>query len=487
MKKITIDPITRLEGHGKIDIFVNDANEVENAYLEIPELRGFEKFCEGRPVEELPRIVPKICGVCPGVHHIASTKAVDMVFGVKPTETAKKLRQIFYQAHNIHSHIAHFYALAAPDFVVGVDADKASRNILGVIGKVGVEVGKKVIEARAKAQKIQAMLAGHQTHVVMGLPGGVSKKLTKEEREEIKKYAAELLEFAKFTNKIFEDVVLKNKAYVDLILSDTYEVNLNSMGLVDENNKMNMYDGKVRVIDTDGKELYKFAETEYLDYIAEHVEPWTYLKFPYLKKIGWKGFTEGAGTSLTMVAPLGRLNAADGLATPLSQAEYERMYKTLGKKPVTKMLAQHWARVIELLYFAENLCELINDDSILSDDIRNIPQGIKGEGVGIVEAQRGTLIHHYITDEKGIAKKVNIIVATAFNYGAMNLTIKNAAKKLVKKEGKITDKILNMIEMAFRAFDPCFGCATHSLPGSMPLIVKIKNTKGEVIKEIRRD
>ncbi|MCX8092771.1 MAG: Ni/Fe hydrogenase subunit alpha [Candidatus Goldbacteria bacterium] len=487
MKKITIDPITRLEGHGKIDIFVNDADEVENVYLEIPELRGFEKFCEGRPVEELPRIVPKICGVCPGVHHMASTKAVDMVFGVKPTETAKKLRQIFYQAHNIHSHIAHFYALAAPDFIVGVDADKSSRNILGVIAKVGVETGKKVIESRAKAQKIQAMLAGHQTHVVMGLPGGVSKKMTKEEREEAKRYAAELLEFAKFTNKIFEDVILKNKAYVDLILSDTYETNLYSMGLVDENNKMNMYDGKVRVVDTEGKEVYKFKEIEYLDYIAEHVEPWTYLKFPYLKKIGWKGFTDGKGTSLTLVAPLGRLNAADGLTTPLAQAEYERMYKTLGKKPVTKMLAQHWARVIELLYFAENLVELLNDDSILSDDIRNIPQEVKGEGIGIVEAQRGTLIHHYITDEKAMVKKANIIVATAFNYGAMTLTLKNAAKKLAKKEGKIDDKILNMIEMAFRAFDPCFGCATHSLPGTMPLIVKIKNKKGEVIDIIRRD
>ncbi|HPD18847.1 MAG TPA: nickel-dependent hydrogenase large subunit, partial [Candidatus Goldiibacteriota bacterium] len=332
-----------------------------------------------------------------------------------------------------------------------------------------------------------AMLAGHQTHVVMGLPGGVSKKMAKEEREEIKKYADDLLEFAKFTNKIFEDVILKNKEYMDLVLSDTYEVNLYSMGLVDENNKMNMYEGKVRVVDTNGNEVYKFSETEYLDYIAEHVEPWTYLKFPYLKKAGWKGFVEGQGTSLTLVAPLGRLNASEGLTTPLANAEYERMYKTFGKKPVTKVLAQHWARVIELLYFAENLTELIKDDSVLSDDIRNIPQGIKGEGIGIVEAQRGTLIHHYITDEKGIVKKANIIVATAFNYGAMSLTIKNAAKKLVKKEGKITDKILNMIEMAFRAFDPCFGCATHSLPGTMPLIVKVKNKKGEVIDMIRRD
>jgi F420-non-reducing hydrogenase large subunit len=487
MKKITIDPITRLEGHGKIDIFLNDNGQVENAYLEIPELRGFEKFCEGRPVEELPRIVPKICGVCPGVHHMASTKAVDMVYKVTPPPAAIKLRRLFYEAHSIHSHIAHFYALAAPDFVVGPAADKSQRNILGVIEKVGLATGKAVIEARSKAQKIQAMLSGHQTHVVMGLPGGVSKGLNKDEAAQIKTWANELLEFAKLTQKIFEDVVLKNKAYVDLILSEPYKLVTNYMGLVDENNKMNMYDGKVRVVDSTGKEIYKFEPKDYLEYIGEHTEPWTYLKFPFLKKLGWKGLVDGPGSSFATVAPLGRLNAADGMATPLAQVEYDKMYKTLGGKPVHQFLAQHWARVIELLYFAEHLVELANDPEILSDKIRIIPTETPSEGIGIVEAQRGTLIHHYKTDADGIVLKANIIVATSFNYGAMNMAIRNSAKALVKKEGKVTDGILNMVEMAFRAYDPCFGCATHTLYGEMPLIVKVRKSDGEVVEEIRRD
>lgn len=486
MKKITIDPITRLEGHGKIEIFLNDAGQVENAYLQVPELRGFEKFCEGRPAEELPRILPKICGVCPGVHHLASAKAVDMVFGVTPPPAAVKLRELYYEAHNIHSHIAHFYALAAPDFVVGPQADKSKRNILGVVEKVGLATGKAVIEARSNAQKIQKILGGHQTHVVMALPGGVSKGLKKDEAEQIKTWAAGLLDFAVATLKIFEEYVLKNREYVDLILSGPYKLNLNYMGLVDEKNRMNMYDGRVRVVDTLGKEIIKFNPVEYLNHIAEHAEPWTYLKFPYLKEKGWKGFIDGEETSFMQVGPMARLNACDSLGTPLAQEQYERMFKTLGSKPVHYVLAQHWARVIELIYFAEHLNMLANDPEILSDETRVIPQKITGEGTGIVEAQRGTLIHHYKTDSKGMAVSVNIIVATAFNYGPMNMAVRNAAKALVAAHGKVTDGILNMVEMAFRSFDPCFGCATHSLPGEMPLKITLRDKSG-IVEVIRRD
>jgi F420-non-reducing hydrogenase large subunit len=486
MKKITIDPITRLEGHGKIEIFLNDAGQVENAYLQVPELRGFEKFCEGRPAEELPRILPKICGVCPGAHHMASAKAVDEVFGVTPPPAAVKLRELYYEAHNIHSHIAHFYALAAPDFIVGPQADRSKRNILGVVEKVGLATGKAVIEARSNAQKIQKILGGHQTHVVMALPGGVSKRLKKDEAEQIKSWAAGLLDFAVTTLKIFDEYVLKNKGYVDLILSGPFKLKLNYMGLVDEKNRMNMYDGKVRVVDTEGKEILKFKPVEYLNLIAEHTEPWTYLKFPYLKEKGWKGFTDGEGTSFTHVGPTARLNACDGLATPLAQEQYERMFKTLGGKPSHYVLAQHWARVIELVYFAEHLNTLANDPEILSDKIRVIPEKITGEGTGIVEAQRGTLIHHYKTDSKGMVVSVNLIVATAFNYGPMNMGIRNAAKALVAAHGKVTDGILNMVEMAFRSFDPCFGCATHSLPGEMPLKITLRDKNG-IVEVIKRD
>jgi len=487
MKRITIDPITRLEGHGKIEIFLNDEGEVSNVYFQVPELRGFEKFCEGRPVEELPAITAKICGVCPGCHHMASGKAVDAVFGVDPPPTAKKLRELFYMAHFVHSHTAHFYALAAPDFVVGPTAPPSKRNILGVIEKVGKEIGTEVIKQRRFAQEIQALLGGHQTFVVMNIPGGVRRGLNGQERDDIVQKAEGFVEFAKFSLKVFEDFVLKNNDYVNIILNGPYNLKLHSMGLVDANNKVNFYDGKVRVVDTLGKELYKYSPPQYLDYVAEHVEPWSYLKFPFLKKIGWKGFIDGQNSGLYHATPLSRLNAADGMATPLAQIEYDRMYTTLGGKPVHATLAMHWARLIELLYSAERLLELATDPDITGKELRAPLGPIPGEGVGIVEAQRGTLTHHYWTDDKGIVIKVNIIVGTTNNHGAISMSIKKAAEGLIKKGTEVTDGILNMIEMAFRAYDPCFSCATHCIPGQMPIILEIRDASGELLQKLIRN
>ncbi|MFH0895297.1 MAG: Ni/Fe hydrogenase subunit alpha [Bacteroidota bacterium] len=487
MKRYTIDPITRLEGHGKIEIFLNDDGEVDNVYFQVPELRGFEKFIEGRPVEEVPQIVTKICGVCPGCHHMASGKAVDAVFGVQPTSAAKKIRELFYMAHFVHSHIAHFYALGAPDFVVGPTAPKAERNVLGVIAKVGKEIGTEVIKQRRLAQEIQALLGGHQTHVMLNIPGGVRKGLNEEQRADIEVKAKGFIEFAKFSLKIFNDVVLANKDYVDIIVNGPYKLNIYSMGLVDENNKVNFYDGKVRVVDVDGKEYCKYGPNEYRDHIAERVEPWTYLKFPYLKNVGWKGFVEGNDSGVYQATPLSRLNASDGMATPLAQVEYENMYKILGGKPVHNTLAMHWARLIELLYSAENCLILATDPEITSKDLRAPLGDIPGEGVGIVEAQRGTLTHHYWTDKKGIVTKANIIVGTTNNNAAICMSIKKAAQGFIKKGVEVNDGILNLVEMAFRAYDPCFSCATHSLPGKMPMIVNIKDAKGNQLQSIKRD
>ncbi len=487
MKRYTIDPITRLEGHGKIEIFCTDDGDVENVYFQVPELRGFEKFCEGRPVEELSQIVTKICGVCPGCHHMASGKAADAVYGVVPTPTARKLRELFYMAHFVHSHIAHFYALAAPDFVVGPTAKPEERNILGVIAKVGKEIGTEVIKQRRIAQEIQALLGGHQTHVVMNIPGGVRKGLSEEQRQEIVKHAEGFIEFSKFSLKIFNDVVLENKEYVDLIVNGPYALKIHSMGLVDENNKVNFYDGKVRVVDTEGKELCKYAPNEYTEYVEERVEPWSYLKFPYLKKVGWNGFTEGQDSGVYHATPLSRLNAADGMATPLAQEEHDRMYKILGGKPVHSTLTMHWARLVELLYSAEHCLELAQDKEITGTDLRTPLTNIPGEGVGIVEAQRGTLTHHYWTDEKGIVTKVNIIVGTTNNNAAICMSLKKAAQGIIKKGVEVTDGILNMVEMAFRAYDPCFSCATHSLPGKMPLVVNFRDTEGNIIRTAKRD
>lgn len=487
MKRYTIDPITRLEGHGKIEIFCNDDGDVDNVYFQVPELRGFEKFCEGRPVEELSQIVTKICGVCPGCHHMASGKAADKVYGLTPPPTALKLRELFYMAHFVHSHIAHFYALAAPDFVLGPKADPGERNILGVIQKVGKEIGIEVIKQRRLAQEIQALLGGHQTHVVMNLPGGVRKGLTEEQKFDIEEKAEGFIKFAQYSIKLFEDIVLNNNTYVDLILNGPYSLKIHSMGLVDENNHVNFYDGKVRVVDTEGKELYKYKPEEYLDYVEERVEPWSYLKFPYLKKKGWNGFNEGQNSGVYQATPLSRLNAADGMATPLAQKEYDKMFSTLGGKPVHSTLAMHWARLVELLYASEHCLELAQDPEITKDDLRVLPKAIIGEGVGTVEAQRGTLTHHYWTDKKGIVKKVNIIVGTTNNNAAICMSLKKAAQQIIHKGVKVDQGILNMIEMAFRAYDPCFSCATHSLPGNMPLIVNFRELNGNLLRTIKRD
>jgi len=488
MKHIKIDPITRLEGHGRIDIFLDDEGELKECFFVIPELRGFEVFAKGRPVEEMPRITTRICGVCPEAHHMASVKACDDVYKVEIPPTAKKIRELLYSTFFVADHTVHIYALGGPDFIVGPDAPKAERNILGVINKVGLDAGKQVIKLRALAQEIIQMIGGKKIHQVTAIPGGVAKGITEEERQKILGYTQYFIEFAKFTVKVFEDIVLKNREYVDLILSDTYTHKTYYIGLVDENNKVNFYDGKVRVVDPDGNEVCKYSPKEYLDNIAEHIEPWTYLKFPFLKKIGWKGFIDGKESGVYRATPLSRLNASDGMATPLAQEEYERFYETLtgdssGKTPVHFTLATHWARVIELVYSAELANQLAKDPEITSPNIRVIPTATPSEGIGIVEAPRGTLTHHYITDENGIVKYANLIVGTTNNYAAIAMSIKKAAKGLIRKGVEITDGILNRIEMAFRAYDPCLGCATHYF-GERPFILHIYDNDGNLIEVV---
>ena len=486
MQKISIDPITRLEGHGRIDIFLNDAGDVANAYMVIPELRGFEKFAEGRRVEEMNDITPRICGVCPEAHHMAATKACDAVYHVDPPPTAKKLRELFYSAFYVADHTVHFYILAAPDFVLGPDAPPAERNILGLIHKVGVETGTAVIQARGKAMDIIGALGGRKVHPTFGVPGGVAKRITEEERASFEKTAREEVDFALFSIQLFKDVVLKNQGYVDMILSDAFTMQTYYMGMVDANNKTNFYDGKVRVVGPDGMELLKYSPNEYLDVIAERVEPWTYLKFPYLKKIGWKGLEYGKDSGVYQATPLSRLNASDGMATPRAQEAYEEFYATLGGKPVHHTLATHWARLVELLYAAERLLELSTDPDITNPHVRNLPTEKPTEGVGIVEAPRGTLTHHYITDERGIVKKANLIVGTTNNYAPIAISVRKAAQAVIQK-GVVTEGILNRVEMAFRSYDPCFGCATHTLSGQVPLEVRIFDAAGNMKDVLKRE
>ncbi len=483
-REIIIDPITRLEGHGKIVIFLDEAGNAKKAYFQVPELRGFEKFLVGRAVEYAPQITSRICGVCPWAHHTAATKALDDLYKVEPPPAAKMIRELTYNIFMLEDHALHVFYLGGPDFIVGPRAPKAERNILGVIKKVGLETARQVISMRRELREIQTEIGGKVVHPVFGVPGGVVKGISKELQERIIKVANKGVQFAKFTLELFKKLVLSNKEYLDLITSDTYTHRTYYMGLVDENNHVNFYDGKIRIVDPSGNEYAKFDVHDYLKYLAEHVEPWTYVRFTYLRPVGWKGFVDGPESGILCVAPLGRLNAADGMATPLAQEAYEEFYETLGGKPVHHTLATHWARIIEMIYAAERMRELAENPEITSKHIRNLPTETPDVGIGVVEAPRGILIHHYETDERGVIKKANLIVATQNNAARIALSVDKAARSLIR-EGKIDDGLLNMVEMAFRAYDPCHACATHSLPGQIPLLFELRGMDGKIIKTLR--
>jgi F420-non-reducing hydrogenase large subunit len=494
MKRVSIDPITRLEGHGKIEIFLDAEGNVANAYFQVPELRGFEQFCLGRRAEDMPVIMNRICGVCPDAHHLAAVKALDQLFAVEPPPAAKKIRELLYMAFYITDHITHFYALGGVDFLVGPDAPPAERNVLGVIRKVGLDIGKQVLACRSRNHHVIQMLGGRGVHPVAGLPGGWSKPVSADERKEIEAVALENIAFAQFTLKIFHELVLGNPEYRDLICSDVYRHQTYYLGTVDEKNQLNFYDGRLRVVDPEGRELESFLAPHYAEHIRERVEPWTYLKFPYLKNVGWKGFTDGVDSGVYCASPLSRLNVSDGLATSGAQEEFERFYAAFGRKrvggryqPVHHRLATHWARLIEVLYAAEHMLELIRDPEITSPEVRRIPTDIAGVGVGSVEAPRGTLIHHYEADRQGILTKVNLLVGTTNNHAAISMSIKRAAEKLIHAGKVMEEGLLNRIEMAFRLYDPCVSCATHALPGDMRLQVNLRSGAGELLRTFRRD
>ncbi len=481
-KTITIDPVTRLEGHGKISIFLDDAGEVERAYFQVPELRGFEAFVKGRPVEDMPQITSRICGVCPMAHHMAATKALDDVFHVTPPIAARKVRELAYVTFVLEDHLLHYFFLGGPDLIVGPGAPKHLRNILGVIEKLGIDAAKKVIQLRKQLREIVEEIAGKPIHPVFGLPGGVSKLVSAETRTRAQAAAADAITFTSSVLGMFEKDIVP--IYLDLLRSDDYTHRTYYMGMVDERNRLNFYDGDVRVVTPDGKEWQRFRGRQYLDVIAEHTEPWSYVKFCYLRPIGWKGFQDGRGSGVYSVAPLSRLNVVESIATPLAQAALKKYEKEFGGRPVHNTLANHWARLIETLYAAERMQELASDEGVTDTDIRILPQEKPTEGVGIVEAPRGTLIHHYKTDENGLVTSANLIVATQHNAARIAMSVDKAAKALIH-HGDVSDELLNRIEMAFRAYDPCNGCATHAAPGQGTFQINLH--QGNRLIRITRD
>ncbi len=482
-RKISIDPITRLEGHGKIEIYLDKDGEPENAVLQVPELRGFEEFSRGRKGEEMPRITERICGVCPEAHHFASTKALDEAFSTTPPPTALDLRELLYNSYIFADHLLHLFYLGGPDFLVE-DGKKAERNILGVINALGEEAGKKVIKTRRLAHEAIEIIGGHQVHPVTGIPGGLSQGITSEEKEKLISIGESAVDFARETLELFRDKVIGTEKFGSLVDDPEYSLNTYYMSLVDDRGEVTFYDGDIKIIDPTGEEYLKTGTSEALELLEEKVEPWTYVKFPYLKEIGWDDFRTGEDSGVFRVGPLARLNVASGMKTGLAQEEYERYVDHFDGTPVHQTYAYHWARLIEMVQAAERIKKLASKEGLTEDDLRSSTEE-PGEGVGVIEAARGTLIHGYRLDENGLVESSNMIVPTTSNSAALSISIKQAALDALG-DGVSDEQVLNQVEMGFRPYDPCLACATHSVDGGLDVGLDIYDSEGELIKEIER-
>jgi NAD-reducing hydrogenase large subunit len=423
-------------------------------------------------VFEMPLITPRICGICPVSHHLASAKAGDEVLGCPPPRPASLLRELMHMGQIIQSHGMHFFELAGPDLLLGWDADPATRNVVGLL-QANPELTLKAVQLRKFGQEIIHTVGGRRIHPNFAVPGGVNKALKAEDRQAILAGLDEAIATTQLGIQIMKDWASKNMEDINkfAVLKSGY------LGLVTPDNGLELYDGQVRLVDQAGKQLEKFDGRDYLDYIAEHVESWSYLKFPYYKKMGYP-------QGVYRVGPLGRLNAVDKISTPLANAEF-KIFKSLnGGAPVEATLYYHYARLIECLFAAERVRTLLDDPDLLSTDILNTRHNFKGVGVGVIEAPRGTLWHHYWAKENGQLERVNLIVATGNNNWAMCEAVDNVAKTYVKGP-QVTEGMLNRVEAAVRAHDPCLSCSTHAV-GQMPMEIEILDPEGNLIQKIVR-
>ncbi|MFD1292740.1 Ni/Fe hydrogenase subunit alpha [Lutibacter holmesii] len=477
-KKIIIEPVTRVEGHGKVTIKLNENGKVEDAFLHIVEFRGFEKFIQGHPYWEAPVLVQRLCGICPVSHHLAAAKAIDQLVGIDPenlSPTATKLRRLLHYGQVFQSHSLHFFYLASPDILFGIDAPAEKRNIVAVATE-NKELAKKGILMRKFGQEIIKALAGKKIHGILAVPGGVYKTFTKEERayfldgkqipniDTMIAWSKEIIDFIKTYHT-------KNAEWIDNFAAYPS----NHLGLVDqENGALELYNGRLRSVNSEGKEILNIADTEYRSHFKEAVEPWSYLKFPYMTKYGRE-------QGWNRVGPLARLNTCSHITTPLAEAERIIFKNYTNNKPNNMTMHTHWARLIEMLHCAELMKELLLDEEIMGDDL--VRKGTpRNKGIGIIEAPRGTLIHEYHTNSKGLITKCNLIVSTTHNNEAMNRGVRSVANAVLSEKPEITEPMLNQIEIAIRAYDPCLSCATHAL-GKMPLIVQLEDKYGKLIDE----
>ena len=476
---ITIAPVTRIEGHAKVTIQLDDAGNVQDTTVNVVELRGFEKFCLGRPVEEMPRITTSICGVCPWSHHLASAKACDAVFGVAPPPTGRKLRDLCNSIAYCEEHILHFFFLAGADFVMGPDADPSVRNVIG-IAQANPELGRRVVRARHLGAQMLNVISGKSIHPVTAVPGGFSKPLMESERKGLLPMAQEVLDFAKFSIALAKENIFPK--YLDAVKT-LGVIETGFLGTVDDDGALNCYDGKLRLMKRDGT-FVDFPYAEYTEFIGEKVLGWSYLKFPFAKS--W-----GEGFSMDLASPKGiyrtntlaRVNVAEKMATPLAQAEFELFRKNFGR-PAQLTLLYHWARLIELLYHAEHAMELLQDPEITGRETRLAVKPRAARGIGCVEAPRGTLIHDYQTDGDGLLTDVNLIVGTTHNNAPINMSVKQAATMLIR-DGVYDQALLDKVEMAIRAYDPCLSCATHKFDGTLAVRITIVDSAGREIDTMK--
>ncbi|WP_202319844.1 Ni/Fe hydrogenase subunit alpha [Archaeoglobus neptunius] len=454
--RIEINPVSRIEGHGKVTIFFDHNGKVERVFFQATELRGYEKILTGMPMEEVPRVVSTVCGICRAVHFIAAAKAGDQIFGVEATDTARTIREMMLCAHFIEDHTVSLLALALPDFL-----SPEERSIFGVVKKLG-DLGRELLRKRGYAVKILQILGGRNIHPVAYVPGGWTKGVSGDEIAQIEKYSYELV-----------DLGLKVADVVEGALSfdEGCRLGLKLMGTVDRSGALNLYDGFQVVKDQEGNEIERFSGKDYIGVIAERVVPWSYSKIPYLRKFGWREFEDGDDSPFYIVGPQSRVRL--GKLTPKAREVLER----ISDHPTDSIMFNHLARAVEIIHAAERLTELIQ--GYVSGDLQNDPEKISGEGVGIVEAPRGTLIHHYTTDDRGAVRDANLVVATTQNVGAISM----AVKKIAEKYGD-SENLAEKIEVAIRAFDPCMACATHAINGILPLEIEIYRD-GELVKVLR--
>jgi NAD-reducing hydrogenase large subunit len=473
LRRVAIDPVSRVEGHGKVTLLLDADDRVHQVRLHIVEFRGFEKFIQGRPYWEVPVMVQRLCGICPVSHHLAASKAMDQVVGArKVTPTADKIRRLMHFGQILQSHALHFFHLCSPDLLFGFDSDVAKRNIVGV-AQAHPDIAKRGVLLRKYGQEVIRMTAGKRVHGTGSVPGGVNKSLAEAERAALLKDIYQMIAWSRDAVRLVKELFEKNLVFYN----EFGRFRANSLSLIRGDGAMDLYHGGLRARDADGKTLFDHVEySTYWDYLLEDVKPWSYMKFPFLRSLGPE---EG----WYRVGPLARVAGCDFIPTPLADRERQEFLAYDGGSAAGATLGYHWARMIEMLHAAEGIKDLLHDDDITGSELMTRGERA-GRGVGMIEAPRGTLIHHYRVDDDDQVVRANLIVSTTHNNQAMNEAIRQVARKYLDGR-KLTEGLLNHIEVAIRCFDPCLSCATHAL-GRMPLAVELVDAEGSLVDRLAR-